>query len=374
MVDLFFYGTLRYVPLLELVLGRGGDSLDQQQATLPEHGVYGVKNQPFPALEARAGETATGILVRGLTEEDLAALNFYEGGFEYTLKPITVTLQTGQRAAAEVYFPEPGLWRLEAPWDLQAWITAWGALTLRAAAEVMSYQGRMTAAEVARSFPSVRRRAAAWLAAQSQDIDPNHDLARDVVVHQHNRAYMNFFAMEEMDLQFRRYDGSLSPVVNRGVAMVGQAAVVLPYDPIRDQVLLVEQFRAATFIAGEKQPWIWEPVAGLIDPGETPQEAAIREAEEEAGLTITKLETVTQAYSSSGSSSEFIHIYVGLTDFTQISGGGGVAGEHEDLRSEILSYDQLMRGIDDQIYRDMPLVTAALWLSRHRDRLQAQRR
>lgn len=374
MIDLFFYGTLRYVPLLELVLGRGGDDLDVQEASLPEHGVFGVKDQPFPAIEARAGAIAQGVLVRGLSEEDLAALNFYEGGFDYALKPITVQLQDGSQAAAEVYFPEPGLWPLESPWDLQAWITAWGPLTLRAAAEVMSYRGRMSAAQVARSFPSVRRRAASWLAAQAHEADPDHDLSRDVIVHGHKRAYMNFFAMEEMDLQFRRYDGSLSQVVNRGVAMVGQAAVVLPYDPFRDQVLLVEQFRAATFIGGEKQPWMWEPVAGLIDPGETPQAAAIREAKEEAGLTIAKLEPVTQAYSSSGSSSEFIHVFIGLADLTQIDGGGGVAGENEDLRSQILGFDQLMRGIDDLIYRDMPLVTAALWLSRHRDRLRSERR
>lgn len=371
MVNLFLYGTLRYVPLLELVLGRSGAQLDVQNASLDGHGVYSVKDQPFPAIEVREGAVAQGIFVGGLTEDDLAALNFYEGGFDYTLKPITVTLSSGAPAEAEVYFPEPGLWETAEEWSLERWIDRWGALSLRAAEEVMSYRGRMSAAEIAQCFPSIRRRAASWLTSQARAEDPEHDLSRDVVVHRHNRAYMNFFAMEEMDLQFRRYDGTLSPVINRSVALVGQAAVVLPYDPVLDQVLLVEQFRAATFIAGEKQPWMWEPVAGLIDPGESAEQAARREAMEEAGVTIERLEPVTQAYSSSGASGEFLHIFVGLADFSKIDGGGGVAGEHEDLRSEFLSFDRLMQGIDEQIYQDMPLVTAALWLARHRERLRA---
>lgn len=371
MVNLFLYGTLRYVPLLELVLGRSGAQLDVQNASLDGHGVYSVKDQPFPAIEVREGAVAQGIFVGGLTEDDLAALNFYEGGFDYTLKPITVTLSSGAPAEAEVYFPEPGLWETAEEWNLERWIDRWGALSLRAAEEVMSYRGRMSAAEIAQCFPSIRRRAASWLTSQARAEDPEHDLSRDVVVHRHNRAYMNFFAMEEMDLQFRRYDGTLSPVINRSVALVGQAAVVLPYDPVLDQVLLVEQFRAATFIAGEKQPWMWEPVAGLIDPGESAEQAARREAMEEAGVTIERLEPVTQAYSSSGASGEFLHIFVGLADFSKIDGGGGVAGEHEDLRSEFLSFDRLMQGIDEQIYQDMPLVTAALWLARHRERLRA---
>ncbi len=375
MVDLFFYGTLRFVPLLERVLGRGGDDLDVAEASLADHAVFAVRDQVFPMLCEAPGAAAPGVLVRGLSETDLASLNYYEGGFDYALKPITVSLtaedQAGAQVAAEVYFPAPGLWQPGARWDLDAWIAEWGVLTLRAAEEVMAYQGRVSAEDMAQSFPSIRRRAASWLTAQSQPEDPAHDLSRDVIVHAHKRAYVNFFAMEEMDLQFRRFDGSMSPVVNRGVALVGRASVVLPYDPVRDQVLLVKQFRAATYIAGEKQPWMWEPVAGLIDLGETADQAACREAMEEAGVHINRLEAVSSGYPSSGSSGEFIYIFVGLTDLSLVNGGGGVAGENEDLRSQILDFDSLMQGIDADLYQDMPLVTAALWLSRHRERLRA---
>lgn len=370
MADLFLYGTLRHVPLLELVLGRSASELDILPAQLPSHGVFAVQDQPFPAIEARAGCTAEGLLLRGLTEADLAALNFYEGGFDYALETLDVKLADGSAAAAQIYFPAPGLWQTAEPWDLEDWAQHWGPLTLRAAEEVMAYRGRMSAEDVARVFPSVRRRAAAWLAGQARPTDPQHDLSRDVVVHRHKRAYMNFFGLEEMDLQFRRYDGALSPVINRCAAMVGHATVVLPYDPIRDQVLLVEQFRAPPFIMGDRSPWMWEPVAGVIDPGETAEATAIREALEEAGVTIQHLEPVAQSYPSSGALAEYIHVFIGLCDLTDIRGGGGMAGEGEDIRSQIISYDALMQGIDDQDYKDMPLVMSALWLARHRDRLR----
>ncbi|OED47864.1 tellurium resistance protein [Rhodobacteraceae bacterium (ex Bugula neritina AB1)] len=370
MADLFFFGTLRHVPLLELVLGRSGDALNVLPAKLPGHGVYQVSGQPFPAIEERQGATADGVLVQNLSPADLDALNFYEGGFGYALKPVSVQLEDGSAAGAEVYFPEPGLWQTAEPWDLNAWADKWGALSLRAAEEVMAYHGRMTAEDVARCFPSVRRRAAAWLAGQARPGDGVHDLSKDVIVHSHNRAHLNFFAMEEMDLQFRRFDGSMSPVMNRSAAMAGHASVVLPYDSVRDQVLLVEQFRAPPFIMGDAHPWMWEPVAGVIDPGETAEETARREAVEEAGVTIQRLETVARGYPSSGALAEYIHIFIGITDLSDVGIGGGVAGEGEDIRSCILSYDELMAGIDAQTYQDMPLVTAALWLSRHRERIR----
>ncbi|UWQ80803.1 gamma-glutamylcyclotransferase [Leisingera sp. S132] len=372
MADLFFFGTLRHWPLLELVLGRSRDALKAQPARLPGHGVYQVAGQPFPAIEERPGAVAEGVLVRDLSQADLEALNFYEGGFGYALKPVAVELEDGSTAAADVYFPEPGLWQTAEPWDLAAWVADWGALSLRAAEEVMAYHGRMSADEAARSFPSIRRRAAAWLAGQARPGDGVHDLSRDVIVHSHKRAHLNFFAMEEMDLQFRRFDGSMSPVLNRSASMAGHAAVVLPYDPVRDQVLLVEQFRAPPFMMGDACPWMWEPVAGVIDPGESAEETARREAVEEAGVTIQHLEAVARGYPSSGALAEYIHIFIGIADLSDVSGGGGVAGEGEDIRSKTLSYEEMMAGIDTQAYQDMPLITAALWLSRHRDRLRAE--
>jgi ADP-ribose diphosphatase len=366
--ELFFYGTLRHIPLLELILGR--TTLDPIAAELPGYGVFDVPDQPFPVLKAAPGAVANGILVRGLGPEDLKRLQFYEGGFSYDLHPLQVTPKGGPEVTAQVLVPEPGAWPVGAPWSLTAWEGKWGAINQRAATEVMAHYGHLTADEIATRFPGIRIRAAAWVAAQQRPKDPNHDLTRDVVVHAHHRPYSNFFAAEEMDLQYRRYDGQLSPVLNRGAQVLGQAVVVLPYDPVADAVLLVEQFRAPVFIGGDPAPWVWEPVSGMIDPGETPEVAAHRETREEAGVHLTYLDRAGGTYSSTGASSEFVHLYVGLADFSDRQTGGGLDGEGEDIRVGVTPFDELMRGVDQGRYRDMPLVAVALWLARHRERLR----
>lgn len=370
MADLFFYGTLCHLPLLERVLGRCSDQIDMTKAVLADYASYWVKDRNFPMIQEEADAQAAGLFVRGLSKADVAALNFYEGGFHYELKPVSVRLPDGSISAAEVYFPDPGLWTPGAKWDLSQWASATGDLVTEAATEVMAHHGQLDVQYVAQSTYPIMVRAASRLAHRARPPASDRDLSQDVIVHRHERAHLSFFSTEVMDLQFRRYDGTMSEVLNRTALMVGEAAVVLPYDPVRDEVLLIQQFRAPAFMAGEQDPWIWEPVAGLVDAGETPEITAQREAMEEAGVEVRHLEPVASSYPSTGNSGEFIHIFIGLSDLSHVTGGGGLASEHEDIRSEVISFETLMHRIDTQVYNDMPLVTAALWLARHRDRLQ----
>lgn len=250
-------------------------------------------------------------------------------------------------------------WR--APFDMQ--------IERYAAQEIMGWFNRMAPEELGQRLTPIRIRAAAR-AARRQD-DRRGDRRGDVKVHRTHRPYLNFFAVEERDLSFRQLNGQMSDVLNRGGLMVGQACVVLPYDPVADTVLLIEQFRAPVFMMGDPNPWIWEPVAGLVDPGETPEQAAHREAMEEAGLTLNHLERAGGVYSSTGASGEYLNLFIGLTRLDQPAQTGGLASEGEDIRSKIIPFDALMHAIDADEYVDMPLVTCALWLARHRARLQA---
>ena len=208
------------------------------------------------------------------------------------------------------------------------------------------------------------------IAGRNRSPDPERDLSRDVIVTAHHHPYARFFSLQEIDVQVRQYDGGMSDVLNRAAVLVGEAAVVLPYDPVRDCVLLVEQFRAPVFMAGDPAPWIWEPVAGLLEPGEAAETAARREALEETGLTIGRLESAGEMYSSTGSSTEYLHLFVGFADLGGDITGTGGTDEGEDIRSQVISYEALMQGVDGGRYKDMPLVTTALWLARHRDRLR----
>ncbi|WP_170760229.1 NUDIX domain-containing protein [Ruegeria lacuscaerulensis] len=370
MSDLFFYGTLRHKPLLELVLGRPLSQLTISEASLPDHAVYGVEGQAFPMIVQEHGGKAEGLLVQGLGPQDLDRLTFYEGGFEYGLSPQAIDLADGSKAEARVFFPEPGLWTPDTLWSLQDWVDQWAEVTVLAAQEELAYFGKVDAGTIVRSFAPIRTRAWAKLAARRRRTGDPRDIQNDVIVHRHTRAYVDYLGIEEVELQYRQHDGTMGPVLSRNGLMQGSAVVVLPYDPVRDTVLLVEQFRTPVFLIDDPEPWMWEPVAGMVDPGETPEQTAHREVLEEAHVTLDVLEYVGGAYSSSGSSTEFVYLYVGLADLTKTTDIGGLATEGEDIRTQILPFSAFMEGVDNHKFKDLPLLSVANWLARHRDRLR----
>ena len=372
MNSLFFYGTLRHVPLLAIVLGRPAKDLNVREAILPGHAVYWAKDQAFPMI-VEGGRGANGVLICDLTDTDVARLNFYEGGFDYELKPVTV-LVDGQNAHTEVYFPESGLWQPGAIWSLQDWTSRWGDMTLFAAQEVMGYFEQRSTQEVAQLFPMIRARATAKVNARARNLalSPSTYKDSDVQVHGVSRPYLDFFAIDEFDLSFRRYDGGQSEMVRRAVFIATDAVIVLPYDPIRDRVLLIEQFRPGPFARGDRLPWQLEPIAGRVDAGESAEDTAHREAKEEAGLTLDALHEVAHCYASPGCSTEYYNIYIGLSDLpNSIEGVAGLEIEAEDIRSYLFSFDDLMTLVDTMQAVNAPLVLAALWLARHRDRLRS---
>lgn len=369
MSNLFFYGTLCHYPLLEVVLGRKGDDLGATEAILPDHASYWAAGQVYPMILPEPGGMAQGVLVRDVSDEDLNRLSFYESAFTYDLRPVQVIVN-GQAEPAEVYFPIGDVGQPGDPWSLSDWQAQWGRLSTYAAEEVMSAYGRYSAEEVNRSFPAIRIRANSRIMAEARPADPNYDLSKDVINHGRKLEGLNWFGLGSMHLQHRQYDGTMGPVLSRGALLQGEAAVVLPYDPVRDCVLIVEQFRTPVYMVGDRAPWMWEAIAGMIDPGESPQTAALREAREEAEIDIKRLEYAGGAYSSSGSSTEFIHLYVGLADLTHTVTSAGADGEGEDIRSQILSFEELMDQIDGHKLKDLPLISASLWLARHRDRLR----
>src|SRR5690606_6735551 len=182
-----------------------------------------------------------------------------------------------------------------------------------------------------------------------------------------------FFAVEDHRLRHRRFDGSMGETLDRAVFVSCDAAVVLPYDPRRDRVLLVEQFRSGPMARGDRQPWLLETVAGRVDPGETPEEAARREAREEAGLDLGRLLPACGFYPSPAAKSEYLYTFVGLADLPDSRpGSGGVAGEGEDIRTHVVGFARLMELVESGEINNGPLIVLALWLAARRDRLRAE--
>ena len=120
--------------------------------------------------------------------------------------------------------------------------------------------------------------------------------------------------MEEHRLRHRRFDGGMSDALDRAVFTSGDAVTVLPFDPRAGTVLLIEQFRAAPYARRDPHPWCLETVAGRCDRPEPPEATARREAREEAGLELGRLERIAGYYPSPGIAAEYITAFVAEAD------------------------------------------------------------
>lgn len=261
-----------------------------------------------------------------------------------------------------------------APFDTSALPDVPEAVLIAAAGEVMEQFGR-TPAEVlqARRGPILVRAASAVRAAKSPAPSSlrRQAMPGDLDLRGRRQPYAGFFALEEVDISWRRFDGAMSDPVTRAAFVSGDAVTVLPYDPARDRVLLVEQFRAGPQARGDAQCWQLEAIAGRVDPGETPEEAARREAAEEAGLVLQGLSLIARYYPSPGAVSEYLYSYLALAELPDgIEGVFGLAEEAEDIRTHVISFDRMMALVATGEVENAPLILTALWLQRERGRLR----
>lgn len=369
----FFWGTLRHPPLLRAVLGRDAATLP---ATLPGWHAAAVDGHDFPTLVPAPGAAAQGVLVADLTAADRARLDFYEGGFGYAAQPLPVRGADGQTVTAQVFLDGGGGHAPGDDWQLDAWVARWGPTVVATAADTMALFGRSDAAAVGRrrAVMLVRGAARARAAAGPAPAALRRAAApADIAVADRRQPYADFFAVEEYDVAFRRFDGRMSAPVTRTAFVSGDAVVVLPYDPVRDRVLVVEQFRVGAHARGDPNPWSLEGIAGRADPGETPQDTARREAVEEAGVTLGDLLAVHDYYPSPGAKTEFLYTYVALCDLPDDRPRlGGLPGEGEDIRSHVIPFDRLMQLVATGEVNNGPLILLALWLQRERAGLRAR--
>ena len=193
----------------------------------------------------------------------------------------------------------------------------------------------------------------------------------DVEILERRTAYQGYFRIESYRLRHRLFSGGWSTPIVREVFERGHSVAVLPYDPIADTVVLIEQFRAGALAAGRK-PWLVECVAGIIDAGETPEEVARRETREEIGCALGRAEKIAEFIYSPGGSSEVCRLFVGEVDSHAAAGIHGLAEENEDIASKVVSAETAIGWLDDGTADNAVLLIALSWLARHRARLRAE--
>lgn len=186
------------------------------------------------------------------------------------------------------------------------------------------------------------------------------DGPRRVEVLEKTRVYEGFMSLDRAVVRYERYDGTMSPPVSRLTLERGDAVGVLLYDPVRDQVVLVEQFRYPAYAAGEPG-WLIEIVAGTVQAGLDPLEVARAEVREEAGYEVEELEPLASCFLSPGGSSERVHIYLGRIAVDERRWpGGGLAGEGEETRLCLLGRQEALQRVREGAIADAKTIIALL--------------
>lgn len=160
------------------------------------------------------------------------------------------------------------------------------------------------------------------------------------------KIHDGFFKLHEINFTHKKHDGSWSENVTREVFSGAHVSTVLPYDPVNKKIILLKQFRAGV-IDRKYDPQLIEIVAGIVDNDETPEEAAIRECEEETGCKTNLIKKIYSYYPAPGSSESFYHFF--LAEINAFEGERilGLKNENEDILARSYSIDEIKNLLKD---------------------------
>ena len=187
-------------------------------------------------------------------------------------------------------------------------------------------------------------------------------LSKDIV-------YQGLFRVEKYRLKHTLFGGGWSAEITRELFVRGSCVAVLLYDPDTDKVVLIEQFRAGAILNPDKA-WLVEIVAGAIEEGEVAEQVAYRESLEEAGCEIQQLMVINEFYTTPGGSSEWITLFCGKIDSTQVGGIHGLDHEDEDILVRAVNFDEVYHMLENgEIDSAIPII-AIQWLALNKQKLK----
>jgi ADP-ribose pyrophosphatase len=192
---------------------------------------------------------------------------------------------------------------------------------------------------------------------------------RDVEVIERAVCFEGHFRLDRVRFRHTLHRGGWSGIVTREVLERGHAVAVLPYDPANDAVVLIEQVRVGA-LDDPAGPWTIEAIAGIVEPGEAPQEVALRESREEAGCAPEDLIAVADVLVSPGAMTETVRIYCGRVRSEGLGGVHGLDGEGEDIRVLVVPFAEALAWLGSGRIRAAHTVIALQWLALNRETLR----
>lgn len=192
----------------------------------------------------------------------------------------------------------------------------------------------------------------------------------DWKLHSKETRYDGHFTVEEYKLSHERFEGGFTPTLTRELVRREDAVAIVPYDPVSEQIVLIEQFRMG--VLREREPWIKEIVAGLIEENEQPEDVARREVKEEVGCQLHNLTKIIEFYPSPGGFSELIHLYVGEVSIAEVAQYAGLDEEGEDIKVHICTLDEIADMLAQGEMRSAVGLIGLQWLLNNRDAVKQQ--
>jgi|TARA_R110002072_G_scaffold36053_32_gene106240 ADP-ribose pyrophosphatase len=192
---------------------------------------------------------------------------------------------------------------------------------------------------------------------------------KDVEILNRQVAFDGFFRLTRYQVKHRLYAGGWSAALQREVLERAPCIALLPYDPLRDRVVMIEQFRLPAHLAA-RPAWQLEIIAGIIEADATAEASVHKEAQEEAGLEVKTLERICRYMPSAGGCTENIDLFIGGVDSRGATGLFGRSDEGEDIRAITLETDEAVALIDQGRIQQSAALIALLWLKSARSRLR----
>lgn len=181
-------------------------------------------------------------------------------------------------------------------------------------------------------------------------------------------VFKGFFEMKRIQVQHKLFDGTWSRVLSREMFERGHAVAVLPYDPNTQEFVLIQQFRLGA-MATSDSPWLFEVIAGMIEPNEDLDEVCHRESFEEAGIVLEGLQRALTYLSSPGGTTERLHIYMAKTDATLARGVHGLASESEDIMVHRVKESEAREWLDKGKIDNAAAIIALQWFFLNKQKL-----
>ncbi|MBN6711648.1 ADP-ribose diphosphatase [Haemophilus haemoglobinophilus] len=196
---------------------------------------------------------------------------------------------------------------------------------------------------------------------------------QDIEILNEETLYKGFFQLKRIQFKHKLFAGGMSGVVTRELLYKGAASAVIAYDPHLDKVILVEQVRIGAYDPKlASSPWLLELIAGMVEEGEKPEEVALRESQEEAGVEVCNLQHALSVWDSPGGVIERIHLFAGQVDSTKAQGIHGLAEESEDIQVHVVSREVAYQWVCEGKIDNSIAVMGLQWLQLNYQILQQQ--